>query len=356
MKYIVYLTINTYNNNIYIGKHGVQDPDIFDGYLGCGVNCWKSWTYKRPKTAFQYAVQKYGPKYFKRTTLAVFDTAKEAYDLEAIIVNKNFIKRRDVYNMTVGGLLPPDSSIEIHQYSLSGDYIKTWVNAEEAAKYFNTQNNAIRGAVNFKTTSCGYLWSEEYVDFLDISQYTVTKSHDAVYKYDEQNNLLETFPTASAAAKAANTNLRDILHAIKGKTRSKGFYNSNDNNYEIDPKKYSKVSSVYLYHLDGSFFKEFNSPSECCRFFGTKHTSGVYRSLRTEGLYKGYQISTIKHDCMKSLENPKTPKQIAQYDLNGNLIKVFDCIAEARRLYGTGVCKCLKGHQHQTKGFKFKYV
>lgn len=89
--------------------------------------------------------------------MAVFDTAKEAYDLEAIIVNKNFIKRRDVYNMTVGGLLPPDSSIEIHQYSLSGDYIKTWVNAEEAAKYFNTQNNAIRGAVNFKTTSCGYL-------------------------------------------------------------------------------------------------------------------------------------------------------------------------------------------------------
>ena len=43
MKYIVYLTTNLkslYKNTpkIYIGVHKTEDPEIFDGYIGCG--CW----------------------------------------------------------------------------------------------------------------------------------------------------------------------------------------------------------------------------------------------------------------------------------------------------------------------------
>ena len=33
MKYIVYLTTNLKNNKIYIGVHGTEDPNIFDGYI-----------------------------------------------------------------------------------------------------------------------------------------------------------------------------------------------------------------------------------------------------------------------------------------------------------------------------------
>lgn len=32
MKYIVYKTTNLINNKIYIGIHGIKDPNIFDGY------------------------------------------------------------------------------------------------------------------------------------------------------------------------------------------------------------------------------------------------------------------------------------------------------------------------------------
>lgn len=37
MKYIVYLTTNLVNKKIYIGVHGTENPDKFDGYLGNGV-------------------------------------------------------------------------------------------------------------------------------------------------------------------------------------------------------------------------------------------------------------------------------------------------------------------------------
>jgi hypothetical protein len=125
MKYIIYLTINTKNNKIYVGYHKTSTPNTFDGYLGCGVLATHPSTYKHSKTAFQYAVNKYGPKSFRRYTLCVVDTLEEAKKLEALIVDKNFIKRRDVYNMTLGGGVTPDSSIEIFQYDYNGKFIKS---------------------------------------------------------------------------------------------------------------------------------------------------------------------------------------------------------------------------------------
>lgn len=37
MKYIVYKTINKINKKFYIGVHKTENPNIFDGYLGCGI-------------------------------------------------------------------------------------------------------------------------------------------------------------------------------------------------------------------------------------------------------------------------------------------------------------------------------
>lgn len=86
MTYIVYLTINKVNYKKYIGVHRTKNPDIFDGYLGCGVyrDCPSS--YKRSNTPFQYAVNKYGVDNFKRITLATFNNELDAYTLESHLV------------------------------------------------------------------------------------------------------------------------------------------------------------------------------------------------------------------------------------------------------------------------------
>lgn len=355
MKYIVYLTINTKNNKIYVGKHQVEDPDVFEGYIGCGINIYKPYTYKRPSTPFQYAVKKYGVKCFKRVTLAVFDTAKEAYELEAKIVTKEFLKRRDVYNASKGGNRGPENSIEIHQYSLTGEYIKTWESAQKAAEYFNTNNNVIRRAVNYNVTSYGYLWSEQYCDKLDLTKFTVTPQPEPVYQFDKNNNLIAEYKSVSEAARVANSDHTCISYAIRGKTTSKGYYYSYNKDFKIDQSVFNKITNVYLYNLDGTFFKEFSSPKECVQYFGENHTSAVYRSIRCSGIYKGYQISKEKVDSMKCIEKNLAPKKVAQYDLNGNLIKVWDSVMEARKTYGDNVQKCLKGQYRQTKGFVFKY-
>lgn len=124
MKYIVYLTTNVSNNKIYVGVHKTEDSSVFDGYIGCGVNIMNPHSYNRAKAPFHFAVIKYGVKSFKRITLKEFDSYEEALELEASIVTEDFVKRKDTYNVALGGGMPPITNKIIYQYSLEGDYIK----------------------------------------------------------------------------------------------------------------------------------------------------------------------------------------------------------------------------------------
>ena len=99
----IYKIINKTNNKIYVGVHGTEDPDKFDGYLGCGCYVQRPASYKKSKTVFQHAVNKYGVKNFIRATIKCFDVEDDAYKFEATIVNEEFIRRDDVYNTNLGG-------------------------------------------------------------------------------------------------------------------------------------------------------------------------------------------------------------------------------------------------------------
>ena len=86
--YLVYLITNTVNNKIYVGKHETYDPD--DEYMGSGH-------------ALKRAQRKYGIDKFTKTILADFDEPWSMANMEAVIVDEEFIKRKDTYNITLGG-------------------------------------------------------------------------------------------------------------------------------------------------------------------------------------------------------------------------------------------------------------
>lgn len=140
MKYIVYQTVNKVNNKIYIGVHGTE-IDEFDGYIGCGVSIYRPSTYEHPNTPFKYAVKKYGIKNFVRTTIKEFDNEEDAYKLEAEIVNEEFLKREDVYNLALGGRLNEDNlhnpKVEVHMYDLDGNYVRSFSGINIAAQTVN---------------------------------------------------------------------------------------------------------------------------------------------------------------------------------------------------------------------------
>ena len=107
MKYIVYQTTNKVNKKIYIGVHETENPDKFDGYIGCGAYINKPSSYNKGKTHLHNAILKYGISQFIRTTIKVFDNLEDALDLECWLVDEEFVKRTDTYNMIIGGGYPP---------------------------------------------------------------------------------------------------------------------------------------------------------------------------------------------------------------------------------------------------------
>lgn len=86
--YLVYKTTNLVNGKIYIGKHETNNID--DGYLGSGK-------------LLKRAIEKYGEENFKREILFECSTREEMNAKEAELVNEDFLKRKDVYNIKLGG-------------------------------------------------------------------------------------------------------------------------------------------------------------------------------------------------------------------------------------------------------------
>lgn len=357
MKYIVYLTTNIKNNKIYVGVHGTENPEIFDGYLGNGVNINYPSSIKNPKCPFQYAVKKYGFSSFKRTTIRVFDTQQEALDLEEYIVDEEFIKRQDTYNITIGGGLPPLLNKIIYQYSLDGNFIKEWDSIVKAANYYNISQTSIGKAVLYKRTSCNYLWSDMKFTQLDISEYSVYSPKIPVYIYDDLGEFVKTYNSLSECVKDLHSNLSHVQRAIKTGCRAGGFFISTKltSVYE-KPKKERLVGKVHQYNLDGTYIKSFNSIKEVEQEF-KQSMQGINPSIKMGEQYKGFLwLRGEKQNCIKPYKKPKcSARKIGQYTMDDKLVKVFNTVREARKEF-PNVSKVLNGSAKHCHNYKFKYL
>lgn len=263
MNYIVYKTTNIINGKIYVGVHRTN-PDIFDGYIGCGVTHKDS---KSKTKGFPQAVLKYGYKNFKRETIQVFpdteDGKKQAYALEAEIVNDEFIKSSKTYNLTKGGVITMSESnqVEIAQYTLDGKFIRTWESIKQAQESLNL--SAIYNAVNGRSKYCGdFQWKYYNGDESDIE--AVTPKQKSVYQFDLQGNLLKCWKSVSEASKQFD-NHQAAITAICNVCNSKanqayGYYWSYKTKFDFKTNK--SYAAVAKYDDDGNFLESYSSIAE----------------------------------------------------------------------------------------------
>lgn len=355
-KYIVYLTINTVNKKIYVGVHKTKTPYKFDGYLGCGVKVNDRYSQKRNKTPFQQAVNKYGVDKFKRTTLYVYDTLNEALNKEAEIVNYDFILRKDTYNIALGGGFPLAQVKLIYQYDIEGNFLRKWNSITEASIYYNVDNCSIGRAVLDKTPSIGFLWTDYYIEKLNINNFRIGLNKKIVYVYDINGNYLNEYPSIRECSKILDLSPKDVSTSIKG------FYSIKDkyyisftkyDKYPIDKFKDLMSSKIYQYSIYGEYIKEYSNSDEILKEFGTLKNFSI--SVRLQRPFQNYLWSLEKYDKIKPYKNHNFGRKVGKYDLEGNLVTVFNSVVEAKK-DTCGAPNVLRGLRKTAGGHIFKYL
>lgn len=355
LKSIVYLTVNTVNRKMYVGVHVTETPYKFDNYWGCGITGTSSYHFIHPKTPFQRACKKYGLDAFTRYTLFVFNTYEEALDMERKIVNETFIKRDDTYNIAIGGGsgLVPSEEIEVHKYDASGKYICTYRSYSDAARKHDTSVSNIIHAVCTKGKAKDFYWSETRKANIDITGYKQDQAIP-VYVYDFTGKYESTYDSMSCFCKKNDVNLSSVQKAISFHTRCCNKYLSIEKLDVFPIKKYTRKNNctVYQYDKNGDYVREFSSSKEAREVMANKLTK-LAASIQQSYLYSGYYWSYEKYEHFPVKVNKV--RKIGQYDLNGNLIKIWDTLRACKQEF-SNVSYVLNGVRAQTKGYTFKYV
>lgn len=279
MNYIVYKTTNLINGKVYVGVH-YTNPDIFDGYIGCGVS--KKDKKKKVDKGLPVAVRKYGYENFKRETLFVYPDTKEgrkaAYDKEAEIVDEEWVKSDKNYNLVVGGLGGPTELFKkkIAQYTLDGVFIRAWSSITEAEKMLGIQSIS-QNLVGKSKYAGDFQW--KYYENEDPIP-PVQRKERTVYQFDMQGNLVKVWKSASDAARTFPNygSARTTIHECCRGERKQGFgyYWSFKNKFEYRPKV--EILAVARYDDDGKFIESYSSITEAAEIFNCSR-SCIYASI-----------------------------------------------------------------------------
>lgn len=89
MYYTIYQTTNLINGHLYIGKHKTKNP-LKDRYIGSG-------------TELKKAIQEFGKENFSCEILFYAFKEEDAFLFEKELVDTEFVRRLDTYNLRVGG-------------------------------------------------------------------------------------------------------------------------------------------------------------------------------------------------------------------------------------------------------------
>ena len=232
MKYLVYLTYCLASKKIYIGVHETENPDKFDGYLGNGVRINVPASYKHPTTPFKRAVKKYGIDQFRRITISIFDTKEEAYSLEAMLVNEEFIKRDDTYNIKLGGSggCPEILKKKVYMYDSNGDFVKEFDTVKACMNEIDPEainQSRIARAIKYGKRVRNFQFSYEKVPCMKklkhrkMNGYTMPNQGAKVGQYTVEGELVKVYDNMTQCVKAGFKNAKQV--ALGKRNFCKGF-------------------------------------------------------------------------------------------------------------------------------------
>lgn len=189
-----------------------------------------------------------------------------------------------------------------------------------------------------------------------MDDYRVICQKKSLYLYDDSGKFIREYPSISLFCKDYKVTLGPVQRAIKMKTRVGGVYVSDVKVESFVKEKHKKqLQKIHQYDLDGNYIATYSSGMEIYKVLGKGYSQVVNKIKLGEPICGDYQWSFEKLEYMAPVKKYEFGKRIAQYDLDGNLIKIYNTVRECRKDFGN-VSRVLSGKCSQCKGYTFKYV
>lgn len=234
MKYTIYQITNIINHKIYIGKHQTIKPN--DGYYGSGK-------------AIKEAIRKYGKENFIKEILFIFDTEEEMNAKERELINEEFVRRKDTYNLGIGGEGGPHFKGKAHSEETKrkiGSYGRKLT--EETKRKISESNKKrvvseeTRKKLSIKRHLVNGKTFEEALELSENKKPKLKKSRSQAMKffYEEPNNRL--IKAEQMRKLHTEYNLDDIKKDYNSGMKPKDIMKK----YNMTKNRYDHVRSYYL--------------------------------------------------------------------------------------------------------------
>lgn len=258
--------------------------------------------------------------------------------------------------------------VVVRQYEKNGNFIKEFESASAAASSLNLDSTVIFSCINGKIkTAGGYVWRSKDQPYKgEYADHHSPSSGRPITQLDEQDNIIATFKTITAASKA--TGVRFKQHDFSVKFTYKGFQWRTATQDEIEqisilPTKKRVPSSVGIcqYTKQGEKIASYDSMLEATKNTGVgrdtirrflnnpNHVTGKYIWRREGEVYAGE---------LENVTNKTEARIVTQYDLKGNKVNLYTSTYEVTKLFRSlksGIGLVLNGVRKSAGGFIWQY-
>lgn len=134
-----------------------------------------------------------------------------------------FMFERDYIKNGPKKYIKPDNNCKkkIDQYSISGDFIKTFNSVQEAADITGSNRSSISGCLSgiYKTAN-GFIWTYHGEPIKDINDHNVIRKGIPIYQLSKNGDILNSFDRITDAGKALGVNYKSIHKVLDNPNRT----------------------------------------------------------------------------------------------------------------------------------------
>lgn len=301
--------ITTPNQKIYIGV--TDDPKERWNH-----HCNPSSKYK---SAIGAAIQKYGKENVKFEILQTFDSEEEALNAEAKIVDKDFVKSKNTYNLCLGGGKPPNTKARAKAIQINK---VIYSSISEAAISLGYSRHQLDRRIKYNLIDYQWVVQNSVREKGEIERKNLVRNPKVVYF----NN--ETFASYQEACKKYNLTKDELLKCRQKLGR--------------DSVTLEEVLS----------FRIGSKPIEI---------NGILYNSRAEAKEKtGLSMYKILEIAKGASSQNLNKKQVAMICLKTHqVLHIFETLTQAAQFVkaasASKICMCCKGQRQQAYGYKWSY-